>query len=247
MARVLKRFHLERLSPGVHRLDTMQSRHLRDVLRMEVGEKVEVFDDAGHVATATIASLRPETAVHIVHLQTVHGDTTNLTIASAVPKGPRADWLVEKLSELGVAAFIPLRTARSVVLPESGKLTRWRRIAGESAKQCRRNGTMNIDELTDLAELLKNVPTDVQGWCLSTVEGSAAALDQWPRSGPIVAAIGPEGGWTDDELKTFSDHGFTSVSLTRTILRIETAAIAVASLVMSASIRRTNAKEGSAK
>src|SRR5687767_15989799 len=78
------------------------------------------------------------------------------TIAAAVPKGDRADWMVEKLSELGVEEFIPLASARSVVLPEGrNKRERWVRIATEAAKQSRRGGVMRVGELTPVAEALK--------------------------------------------------------------------------------------------
>ena len=80
------------------------------------------------------------------------------TVASAVPKGPRADWMVEKLSELGATAFVPLQTARSVAMPSgSGKLDRWSRLAAEAAKQCGRPGVMRIEPLTPVADVISSI------------------------------------------------------------------------------------------
>jgi 16S rRNA (uracil1498-N3)-methyltransferase len=137
--------------------------------------------------------------------------------------------MIEKLSEVGVSGFIPLATQRSVVLPGgTNKRQRWERIAIESAKQCHRRGVMQLGDLTPLAGAMTS------GWYLSPD----------PRAVPIVQPlaelkvpelrlfIGPEGGWTDEERGAFDAAGLTPVRLTDTILRIETAAVAAAAVVM---------------
>ena len=160
------------------------------------------------------------------------------TVAAAVPKGERADWMVEKLSELGTAAFVPLAAARSVVLPEGkNKRERWSRIATEAAKQSRRAGVMRIGELTSVGPVLEDLAetSNAAGWYFSTAgdakpAGEAAdALPAGTRS--IVAFVGPEGGWTDDELSRFAAAGLTPVRLTPTVLRVETAAVAAAAVI----------------
>lgn len=236
---MLKRFHLLHLTAGQHRLDTAQARHLRDVLRFEVGQQIEVFDDDGQVASARVTRLRPDVEIEVDTPVAATAGQVQLTIASAVPKGARADWLIEKLSELGTASFVPLQTSRSVVAPESGKLGRWRRIAEETAKQCRRVGVMEICDLVPLATFLGGSTVFEHRWCLSTAAGMPPILRAGAEArGPVVAAIGPEGGWTDAELQSFAASSFTPIALTRTILRVETAAVAVASVVMSLENRR---------
>src|SRR5439155_11117754 len=124
---------VEQVRTGEIALNAAEAHHLRDVLRLPVGTVVEVFDDSGHVAGAAI-SHSDERHVRVV-VQALHeaAVTPALTVAAAVPKGERADWMVEKLSELGVDRFIPLVTARSVVLPAGkNKTSRWTRIAVES-------------------------------------------------------------------------------------------------------------------
>lgn len=143
--------------------------------------------------------------------------------------------MVEKLSELGVSRFIPLQTARSVVHPAGkSKLERWERLAIESAKQCRRAGVMRIAELTQLSKLLASLTLAEKKnlFLLSTCDGAAPLVELLPQvrsHGEITLLIGPEGGWSAEELDVMRD--LTAVSLTATILRIETAAIAAAAVI----------------
>ena len=176
------------------------------------------------------------------------GDALTWTVAAAVPKGERADWMVEKLSELGTTAFIPLAAARSVVLPEGrNKRERWARIATEAAKQSRRPGVMRVGELMTVDAVLKELAesSNAAGWYFSTagdakpVGEAADALPPGTRS--IVAFVGPEGGWTDDELSRFAAAaGLTPVRLTATVLRIETAAVAAAAVIGAVVAPRVN-------
>ena len=197
-----RRFHVPSLTVGVIRLDAGQSRHLRDVLRIGTEEEVAVFDSgAGGLGRWLWRSVQRCSCAVAAIEQGEHA-AQELTVAAAVPKGPRADWMVEKLSELGVHAYVPLRTARSVVHPERGKLQRWERIATESAKQCQRPGVMQIREPVELAALLaEGRARGAELWCLST-QGAcdSAATAAAGVAGPVLALIGPEGGWTEGEL-----------------------------------------------
>jgi 16S rRNA (uracil1498-N3)-methyltransferase len=154
-----------------------------------------------------------------------------LTIASAVPKGDRADWLVEKLSEIGATRWVPLRTQRSVVHPEGvSKFDRWRRIALEAAKQSKRAGVMAIDELTPVAQLLK-ASDGVSAIVLSTSRDAVPIQSQIANHKSQILYIGPEGGWTDEEETLMHSAGLTAVTLGPTILRVETAAVVAAGVV----------------
>jgi 16S rRNA (uracil1498-N3)-methyltransferase len=216
------------------RLDRAEAHHARDVLRLTDGAAVEVFDDAGNVGAGILVLDGGEASVRVEQAQPAsEAARLALTVAAAVPKGDRADWMVEKLSELGVAEFIPLAAARSVVLPEGkSKRDRWNRIATEAAKQSRRRGVMRIAELTDLAKALKQAKN---AWFLSTELTDALpitrAAAEWSGPDSLTTFIGPEGGWTDAEQQQFLSAGAMPVRLTQTILRIETAAIATAAVV----------------
>ncbi|HVT90026.1 MAG TPA: RsmE family RNA methyltransferase [Tepidisphaeraceae bacterium] len=220
------------LSAGGIELDSRQAHHVRDVLRLKTGDTVEVFDDAGHSASATIETCDANrVCVQVKQVQEV-SESRQIIVASAVPKGNRADWMIEKLSELGVSRFIPLETSRSVVLPAGkGKYDRWRRIATESAKQSRRSGVMQIDELISLDKLLAS--SEVKGVYLST-EPDARSISSFIPHPSSFLLIGPEGGWTDGETSLMKSSGLTAAKLTGTILRVETAAVLAAGIVLSA-------------
>ena len=231
----MRRLHVPALQPGRLTLPPAEAHHARDVLRLSEGITVELFDPAGRTAAATI--LRCTGREVVLDVQAVHEPAQSTAfqwiIASAVPKGSRVDWMIEKLSELGAAAFIPLRTDRSVVLPEGqGKRQRWQRLAAEAAKQSRRTGVMRIDDLTDLRELLSRAGPACY---LSTTAGARGILDLLPAlrsSGTpsLTFLIGPEGGWTDAERTVLDAAGVTALTLGPTILRVETAAVAAAVL-----------------
>ena len=233
--RVLRRIHTPRLVAGLTTLDAGAARHVRDVLRLTEGTTVEVFDDAGGVGEGTLVEVGPRAVVVRVERFSTESSNSNvmrLTVASAVPKGDRADWMIEKLSELGVERFIPLAAARSVVLPEGkNKHERWVRIATEAAKQSRRRGVMAIDPLTRVTDAL--VSGEGRLLLLSTAQDATPISEavQPTTTGAVRAFIGPEGGWTDEEVAAFASAGATGVKLTSTVLRVETAAVAVAAIV----------------
>jgi 16S rRNA (uracil1498-N3)-methyltransferase len=230
-----RRLHTPLVHLGDVSLTAQQAHHARKVLRLSDGEAVELFDDAGNIAPGVLRlSGTSDASVHVEAIGPPMSSTFSLTVAAAIPKGERADWMIEKLSELGVAAFIPLAASRSVVLPEGrNKLERWGRIATESAKQSRRRGTMRIGTLTSVEMAIQQL--NGIGWVCSTERTATSILHMahdLPESMTIF--IGPEGGWTEEELAGFARARIASVQLTDTVLRIETAAIAAAALLLAA-------------
>ena len=155
-----------------------------------------------------------------------------LTLATAVPKGDRFDWLVEKATELGVARLVPLVTARSVVDPREAKLDRLRRGVVEASKQCGRNLLMELDRPTPWETLLRQ-PAD--GPRLVAHPGGLS-LSAWPRPrlhGHVVLAVGPEGGFTATEIEDARAAGWHVIDLGATLLRIETAGLAGSAILMA--------------
>jgi 16S rRNA (uracil1498-N3)-methyltransferase len=228
---VIRRVFCPSLRPGSFRLDPAEAHHLRDVLRAGVGEAVELFDAAGRTAQARIeVSDADGVTVRVDAVREPSAATAALIVATAVPKADRADWLVEKLSELGVSRWQPLKTARSVVHPAgAAKFERWRRIAVEAAKQSRRIGVMEIGELVEVDSMsLEGVDPIV----LSTREGCRPLATIEATASRRLLLIGPEGGWTEDELSSLVTHGAREVSLTATVLRIETAAVVAAGVAL---------------
>jgi len=231
---VARRFHVPSLSIGEIPLDQAQAHHAREVLRLADGTSIEVFDNGGSVACGTLVfSGQNEVSIRVDRIDSSEQtDAIRITVASAIPKGDRADWMVEKLSEMGVWSFIPLRTERSVVKPQgTNKYERWARIATESAKQSRRQGVMRIEELialTPLIERWKQID-DAPVLYLSTAPEAQpilTAMNDAMRARELLLLVGPEGGWSGAELESLEASGATEVKLTRTVLRVETAAIA---------------------
>jgi 16S rRNA (uracil1498-N3)-methyltransferase len=244
---VPRRLHTASLSPGVVELDPVQAHHARHVLRLADGDAVEVFDDAGRVGAGVVVmpAGADGLAVRVDAVAEPPAAQPAWAVAAAVPKGERADWMVEKLSELGCDRFVPLLADRSVVQPKgTGKRDRWVRIATESAKQSRRAGVMRVAEPATLAAAMADADGATaagrrpSGWFLDTGpaavpirEALAAAAAAAASAGRLTLFVGPEGGWTPGEVDRMRAAGLTPVSLTRTILRVETAAVAAAACV----------------
>jgi 16S rRNA (uracil1498-N3)-methyltransferase len=234
----MRRILVPRARIGRIDLPTAQAHHVRDVLRMTEGTEIDVFDASGASGRGRIASISAaQVSIQVDQLNPPRPDHPKIIVAAAIPKGTRADWMIEKLSELGVHRFIPLATERSVVLPKGeAKHQRWQRLAEESARQSGRTGVMRIDALTEPQTILdqaRNENTTV--WHLSPAESAAPIFDLAHAIPPaLLLLIGPEGGWSPAEIAAFDAAGIVPVRITQTILRVETAAIVAAAVVFSA-------------
>ncbi|MBI5756927.1 MAG: 16S rRNA (uracil(1498)-N(3))-methyltransferase [Planctomycetales bacterium] len=220
-----------------------EAHHLLHVLRLGVGDDVELFDGRGVHAICQIESTaRQAVRLRIIsRAASVRATTRSVILATAMPKGDRLGWLVEKATELGVDRLIPLITQRSVVDAGAGKLDKLRRTVIEACKQCGRDNLMTIDPPSHWSDVVARefvVPDRLilvahpggEPWPLEGWLGSSAAS---PLRDALIA-IGPEGGFTDEEVQLAQRHGARLVHLVANVLRIETAAIAaVAGLVLA--------------
>lgn len=225
-----------------------EARHLARVMRASVGDRVELFDGQGHAWRAEIRTVgRGKVELELLRdgrcdedeadqTPTATRDTPTLTIAAALPKGDRQKWMVEKLTELGTARLVPLATARSVAEATPSALARLQRQVIEACKQCRRNRLLEITEPLSLHEACRSRDADTLG-LLADPEGQPAStlLASQPKS--ILALVGPEGGFTDDERQLALDAGFTLIRLGPHILRVETAAVALAATAIGGATR----------
>lgn len=158
----------------------------------------------------------------------------HLTLAICIPKGERFDWLIEKSVEVGVSQLIPLQTERSVVQPRAAKLDRQRRAVIEASKQCGRNRLMSIASPRSWAELIAHEAAPLRA--VGRRDGNPCSEISECRSlEPAILAIGPEGGLTEAELELAFANGWRSLTLARTVLRVETAAIVGSALILNAS------------
>jgi len=223
--------HEGRLSLGPE-----EARHLARVRRVGVGAIVEVFDGRGSGYRAEVLSVhRDRVDLAVVEEVPDRAAPRSLTVATAVPKGDRFDWLVEKATELGVARLVPLVTERSTVDPRDAKLGRLRRSIVEASKQCGRNRLMKLDEPIHWDDFLAG-GADEGGLSTRLVAhpgGQPIASIARAGNRPVVLAIGPEGGFTGAEIAAARDRGWEVVGLGATLLRIETAALAGAAILIA--------------
>jgi 16S rRNA (uracil1498-N3)-methyltransferase len=219
------------LVTGRRRLEGTEAHHLVHVLRIGVGDKVILFDGHGSEAAATVTGCAADFVELAVGEPQADGDDgREIILAAAVPKGDRFGWMIEKATELGVARFVPLITERSIVVPGDGKLDKMRRTIVEASKQCGRARLMELASPVAWPEFVATLLRPSAGW-VADLSGEAFEPPCAPSSGPIVAAIGPEGGLTSTELALATVAGATLVSLGPRTLRIETAALAMAALL----------------
>lgn len=223
----------ENFDTGVVTLDTDETRHLRDVLRLKVGEDVSVFDGRGAEFRCIIRSIGKRSS-ELAFIDTTPPaapeSALDLTLAAAMVNGEKFDLVIQKSVELGVTRFVPLNTVRcDVKLKDAARrLDRWRRIAMEATKQCGRAKLMRIDEPVDLPTLIAN---SGRSEMLLFSERNGTKFSPVQSLHKLTAVIGPKGGWEDGELELAAENNVTVVTLGGRILRAETAAIAITAVL----------------
>jgi 16S rRNA (uracil1498-N3)-methyltransferase len=206
-----------------------EARHLTAVMRASVGDEITLFDGTGVEYFARVAAIHKGTVeLAIVQRREVSRELSfSLTLAVALPKGDRQKWLVEKATELGVTSVVPLVTERSVAQPTDSALDRLRRAVIEASKQCGRNRLLEIAPPASAGEFFAAAaPSALR--LLADPAGESLTAVMNPSLAAVIAAIGPEGGFTPAELTAAQANDWRTVSLGSRILRVETATIAVA-------------------
>lgn len=230
-------------------LEGPDAHHLAHVLRARAGQVVTLFDGSGQEYDAQIESLDRRTVrCRVVDRRAADRESHwRLTLAVSLPKGDRQRWLIEKATELGVAQLVPLITERGVAQPTDSALERLRRAVIEASKQCGRNVLLEVlppatlEQLTagsSLADLRLfahfDQPTSLAAAMQpfqDTVETDhRARADRKPT---CFAAIGPEGGFSNQEAQKLATAGWRGVSLGPRTLRVETACLAIAACIAS--------------
>ena len=220
-------------------LSDEESHHLTRVMRLAPGAIVFVFDGAGREYRCKVdVASRSSAKLQIIDELTAPVESEiEITLAQALVKNDKFDWVVQKATELGVNRIVPLVTAHSeVVLSEERgekRIKRWDRISLEALKQ---SGRRKLVEITDPSKWSDHCARDGSQLRLLLSERGGRSLDSVHREAiktpaSISIAIGPEGGWDVHELETARQHGFKEIHLGPRILRSETAAISALALV----------------
>lgn len=218
-------------------LDAEESHHLAKVLRLEEGDPVFVFDGEGREYECEVETAeRKESRLRILRewIDPVESPL-ELTLAQALVKSDKFDWIVQKGTELGVTRIVPLITEHCEIKKAEEraeqKLSRWRRISMEALKQCGRRRLVEIAEPVHFSELAKAQQAANN---LFFSERNGKPFEEIARRvdlrQPFNLFIGPEGGWSEREKRKAEEHGFHSVTLGSRILRTETAAVVAMTL-----------------
>ena len=221
-----------------------EARHLREVLRLKVGDEVYVFNGAGKEFQCRVEETRRD-AAHLMVVREVDAarpeSPLHLTLAVALLKGEKFDLVVQKATELGVTVIVPVVTKLADIRlrDESDvlkRMTRWQRIALEAAKQSGRAIVPDISTPVAFAALVLEAVAEPRSNCLMFSERDGQSLTETKKlltakATRLTALVGSEGGWTDEEIMIARDAGWRIITLGGRTLRAETAAIAVAVLL----------------
>lgn len=216
--------------------DKQEVRHIRDVMRLDIGLEVNIFDGRGNEYAGKIKNIdKSSVYIEIIKsIEPIKQVACNITLYQALPKKGKMDFIIEKTVELGVSKIIPMITARTVPVVKAGrvsKIDRWERLARSAAKQCGRATLPVIDSVRGFEE------------CLADSKNSGlvvfAALDkdarplkktlETSRPANISVFVGPEGDFTHNEIRKAKDQGYSTCSLGPLVLRVETAPIYILS------------------
>ena len=217
---------------GALTLEGPHANYLANVLRLQAGARVKLFDDVtGEWLAEIVEAGKRRVSLRVVQRLREREAVPDLWLVFAPIKKGRIDWLVEKATELGVARLVPVTTQRTIV----GRVNveRLRAHAVEAAEQCERTALPVLDEPRKLAQLLKDWPEE-RALLFADEQGGAPLLEA-ARPGPAALVIGPEGGFTEEERQAIRALSQArAVSLGPRILRADTAALAAIGLWMAA-------------
>jgi len=230
-----RRWIADRIGGNRAWLTGSNAEHLARVLRAKPGQQFDIAA-AGLLRTGTVISISPDEVEFELGEPLSSPPLPQISVFLSIFKFDRMEWAIEKLTELGVATIFPLvarRTEAHLAKAAEKRVERWRKIAHEAAQQARRIEPPQIASPRPLKSAIRSV--EGARIVLSEVEESVSLkLALRESRPPISVALGPEGGWTSEELLLFQESGWKAASLGNTILRAETAAIVAVAVVMAA-------------
>ena len=216
-------------------------RYVKSVLRMRKGDRLILFDGAGWEYETVIKSFSADGIdVEVMGKNRIEEESPNITVLQALPKANKMDSIVRKATELGARRIIPFRAARSVPQLTAEKadvrVSRWRSIATEAARQCGRADIPEVSDVLSFEEMLASVegaPLKIIFWEEESERGIKKLLreNKYEGAKDVTVMIGPEGGFSREEVESAVRRGFISVSLGRNVLKVETAAVTIISII----------------
>lgn len=215
-------------------LSDSESHHLIHVMRAKTGDNVTLFNNSGNEFSATLAGMTKKiVTVDVLDKHEVNRELDfDLLIAAPLPKSDRQKFLIEKLTEVGVTEFIPMNTSRTSVASNPKVLEKLRRLVIESSKQCGRNRLMKISSARSFLELCRVEDESNRSQDFERLIAIPTADQNKNISSNVnkIIMIGPEGGFTNEEVALAKGANWHPINLGKSILRMETAALAAAVL-----------------
>lgn len=212
---------------GRRTLEGEDAHYVARVVRAAEGERLTASDGRGTLATLTVVHTRPDVVVEVAEVRRAPERVQNELWCGA-PEGERADWLIEKLGELGVSRFRPLQLEREPWRDAQRRRERWERLSVAALRQSRSAWRLEILEPLELPEALSGIPSETSLRIVADEQGAFSAGPEEAAAQVRVAAIGPSSGFSAAERKRLAEAGFVPVGLALGRLRAETAAVALA-------------------
>jgi 16S rRNA (uracil1498-N3)-methyltransferase len=225
-------FYADETGAGRARILGEKAEHLRRVLRVEVGQQYEISDHESLYLGRVCAVPKGSVEFELTEVLPARRQGAQITVFAALVKFDRFEWMLEKCSELGVAAVVPIMAARSEAGLDKAaakRHPRWVRICEESGQQCRRVRPMELTPCTDFAAAI--ITAVGRRLFLDEAGGLPLLSDIRQATEPYVICAGPEGGWTEQEREQTLAAGWQATTLGENILRAETATLVAVSQI----------------
>jgi 16S rRNA (uracil1498-N3)-methyltransferase len=216
-------------------------RYIKSVLRMKKGESLILFDGAGWEYEAAIKTfLDDRVSIEVLKKNRIPEKAVKISLFQALPKATKMDFIVQKATELGADRIISFQSARTVPRLSQdkarGKISRWRSIAQEASRQCGRADIPEIRGIVSFEEMLacsEGQSLKIILWEEESKRNIKEILrdEKYAGANDISVVIGPEGGFTREEIERAADKGFISATMGKNILKVETAVLAILSII----------------
>jgi 16S rRNA (uracil1498-N3)-methyltransferase len=225
------------LAVGAVKLPEDAAHHAARVLRLLEGDAIVLFNGEGGEYHGCITHInKRDVTVQLEHFDDADRESPlAITLVQAITSGERMDYAIQKAVELGVSHIVPVTSERTAIKLKaeraSKRLEHWQKVALSACEQCGRNRVPQVAPLTDLSEYLSAHDGDTI-WMLHPLNAQPVSQQSKP-TGELSIVIGPEGGFSEAELRSAQRHNCTAISLGPRILRMETAGPAVLAILQS--------------
>lgn len=223
----------ERIENGNTFISGGQAHQIKEVLRLKSGDQVVALDNTGIEYKVELVEISKNRVKGKVIGQSLcpNEPVIQITLYQTLLKSDKFEWVLQKCTEVGVSRFVPITCERCVVdTPSESRFERWRKILYEAAEQSRRGKISDLDPVIDFKCACEQVDgLSIVPWEQETVDGITAAMSNEKR---VNIFIGPEGGFTVDEIEIARNAGIIPITLGKRILRAETAGIVTATIIM---------------